>query len=184
MSPGTGRFGYGPGTGIALGGRYAIQIGGPFGLEGVVGYLPTTRDLVDPGRDEGDRVIGEVDANIATIDARLRFSLTGPRSWHGLAPFVLAGGGVAFDLAGEDPAEEILLMDDRFEFGTSFIGILGGGLRWFPSERILFRADASLLLWQLKSPRGFRDIERGFQGVEEKEWVSGPSLSAGFAFRF
>ena len=184
MSPGRGRFGYGPGPAIAMGARYAIRIGGPFGLEGAASFLPTKRDLIDPGRDEGDRAIGEVASHIVTVGARLRFSFTGDRTWHGISPFLFTGGGVAFDVAGEDQAEEALLADDRFEFGTSFQGALGGGVRWFPGERFVFRGDLSLSIWRLKTPRGFRDPERGFTGVEEKEWASGPSLSVGVGFRF
>ena len=40
-------------------------------MEGVVGYSPGTRDLIDPSRAEGDRVVGEVDASITTLDLRL-----------------------------------------------------------------------------------------------------------------
>ncbi|MGW8266266.1 MAG: hypothetical protein ACWGSQ_07855, partial [Longimicrobiales bacterium] len=46
MSPGTGRFGFGPGPGPAWGARYGINLYGHFGLEGVVTHLPTTRDIV------------------------------------------------------------------------------------------------------------------------------------------
>lgn len=184
MAPGVGRFGYGPKSSLALGARYGIHLSGPFGLEAVGTMLPTDRDLIDPGRDEGDRVIGDVPATLISLDGRLRFSLTGDRTWHGVAPFLFTGGGLVFDVAGDDEAEEDLLADDRFEFGTSFLGLLGGGLRWFPGDRLVVRFEGALSLWQLKSPRGFRDPEREFEGVEEKEWVSGPSFSVGIGFRF
>lgn len=184
LSPGTGRFDYGPQPGPALGARYGINVAGPFGLEGVVTYSPTERSIIDPGRDEGDFKVGDMPSDVIVLDARLRFSLTGNRTWHGLAPVVLAGGGVAFDAAGGNEDQEVLLADDRFKFGTSFVGMLGGGIRWFPGERFFFRTDALLFLWQLKTPRGFSDPERDFEGVEEKEWVSGPSFSLGFGIRF
>jgi hypothetical protein len=150
----------------------------------VVLFLPTNRDLIDPGRVEGDRVVGEVSSHLLLLDARLRLSLTGDRTWNGLNPIVFAGGGVGFDLAGESSEEEILLEQDRFEFGTSFEGVLGAGVRWFTNERFLVRADLGLYLWELESPVGFRDASRGFEGVAEKEWVSGPSFSLGAAFHF
>ena len=184
LSQGTGRFGYGPKPGIALGGRYGLQLGGPIGVEAVLTYLPTTRDLIDPGRVPGDRVVGNVSAHVVAADARLRLSLTGDRTWKGLNPSVFAGGGMAFDLAGVSSDEEILLPDDRFEFNTSFEGVLGAGVRWFATEGILLRGDFALYLWQLESPEGFKDPERGFVGVAEKEWVSGPSFSLGIAFHF
>lgn len=184
MSPGTGRFGFGPAPGIAVGTRYGVNVSGPFGLEGVVTYLPTERAMIDPGRDEGDQEVGKMASDVIMIDGRLRFSLTGDRAWHNISPFVQTGGGFAFDVSGDNQDQEVLLQDDRFKFGTTFVGILGGGVRWFPGERFLVRADALLFLWQLKTPLGFSDPERGFTGVDEKEWVSGPSFSVGFGFRF
>ena len=184
LTSGTGRFGFGPKGGLLLGGRYAIEISGPFSMEGVVGYSPGTRDLIDPSRAEGDRVVGEVDASITTLDLRLKFSLTGDRTWHGLSPFILTGGGIAFDMAGDDPAEEILLQDDRFSFGTSFMGILGTGLRFFPSERFVIRYDMGLTLWQLQTPRGYESPERDFEGVGENQWSNGVFLTLGAAWRF
>ncbi len=184
MSPGTGRFGFGPGSGPAWGARYGIDISGPFGLEAVVTHSPTQRDIIDPGRVEGDQVVGEMSSHVVMIDGRLRFSLTGDRAWHGLSPFLFTGGGVAFDVAGDESDLELILSDDRFKFGTTFVGILGSGLRWFPSERFLIRGDFSLSLWRLKTPRGFRDPARAFEGVGEKEWVSGPSFTLGASFRF
>ena len=184
LSPGTGRFGFGPKPGIALGGRYGLRLGGPMGLEGVLTYLPTSRDLIDPGRVEGDRVVGDVPSHVVTADARLRLSLTGDRTWKGLNPYFLVGGGVAFDLAGESSEEEVLLPDDRFEFTAAFEGVFGAGIRWFATESILLRTDFAVYLWQLTTPEGFRDPARGFVGVAEKEWVSGPSISLGVAYHF
>lgn len=185
-SPGTGRFGYGPAPGPTLGLRYGIRLGGPFSLDAVASYLSTTRDVIDPSRAEGNQVVGEVDAGVVTLDARLRFSLTGDRTWHGLSPFVFAGAGGAFDAVGasDTEAELLELENDRFRFRPTFLGILGSGAGWYPSERITVRADVGLLIWRLKTPPGFRDPARELTGVGEKEWVSGPSFTLGAAFRF
>ena len=181
---GTGRFGFGPNAGTNLGARYSINLGGPFGLEGVFSYQPTTRDLVDPSREEGDRVVGEADANLLSFDARLRFSLTGDRTWHGIHPFLMSGIGLAWDLAPDAAQDELLLPDDRYEFGTRLVALFGGGARWFLTERLLLRGDVYVNMYQLKTPRGYLDTSRGFTGVGEKEWVSGPILSIGTAWHF
>ena len=98
---GTGRFGYGPKPGSTFGARYAVNLAGPFALEGTFSYLPTTRDIVDPSRDEGDRVVGDTDAKILKGDARIRFSLTGDRTWKGFHPYFLVGAGLGWDVAAE-----------------------------------------------------------------------------------
>jgi len=181
---GTGRFGYGPGSGLTVGARYGLHLGGPFGIEGVFGYRPTTRDVVDPTREEGNRVVGETDAEIMSIDVRLRFSLTGDRIWHRLNPFVFAGGGLAWDLAGDGEADGLVLPQDQFEFGRRFLGLFGAGVRWIVSEDILIRGDLALTLNQLETPEGFLDPARELDRVGEKEWVSGPLFSLGIAYHF
>jgi hypothetical protein len=185
-SLGTGRFGYGPAPGAYLGMRYGIRLGGPFSLDGVVTYLSTTRDVVDPSRAEGNQVVGEVDAGVATLDARLRFSLTGDRTWNGLSPFLVMGAGGAFDMMGESEREAELLEfeNDRFRFRPTFLGLMGSGVGWYPSDRIMVRGDVSLFMWRLKTPLGFRSPDRNLEGVAEREWVSGPSFTLGAAFRF
>jgi len=180
----TGRFGYGPSPGPSFGARYGLQLGGPLGVEGVFGYHPTTRDVVDPTRAEGDMVVGEADAKMLSFDARLSFSLTGDRTWRRLNPFLFIGGGLAWDAAGESEEDARVLANDRFEFGAKFVALLGGGVRWHVTERILVRTDFSLTMNQLKTPNGFLDPTRALTGVGEKESVSGPSFSIGAAFRF
>ena len=79
---------------------------------------------------------------------------------------------------------DLLLPEDQFEFQTSFAGLFGGGLRWFVGERMVVRADLSMMLWRLRSPPGFGLPERELEGVDETEWVSGPSFSIGTGIRF
>lgn len=184
LSPGRGPFDLGPGPGPVLGARYGIEVSGPISLEGVVSYVPTTRNVVDPGRAEGDRIIGEADAELLVIDARVKLSLTGRRMWNRLNPYLLAGGGVSIDLSGGEPLDERLLVDDRFEMGTGFVGLAGGGLRWFPTDRVVLRGDALLNLWRLDTPDGWRDPTRELPIVGETEWVSGPLLTLGIGYRF
>jgi len=181
---GTGRFGFGPKSGLLLGARYGIHVGGPFGLEGVVGYNATTRDVVDPSRPVGTRVVGEADANLMSIDARLRFSLTGDRTWNKLNPFLFLGAGVTWDLAGESEADKLVLPDDRFDFGARFLTLFGGGARWFLTDRILIRTDLAIPLYRLKTPRGYFNTALGLEKVDEKEWVGGPSFTISVGFHF
>ena len=184
IAPGTGRFEYGPGPGPMVGARYGIEVSGPFSLEGVVTWAPTERDVIDPRRAEGARRIGTADANLLGVDARLKLSLTGPRTWHNLNPFLLAGAGAMWDVAGDDEDEDDLVSGDRFEFGTAFVGVVGGGARWFLSDHWIVRTDALPHLWKLDAPDGFRLASRGFTDVGSAEWVNASSISIGAAYRF
>ncbi len=184
LRPSRGRFGFGPGPGQVIGGHYQVRVGGPFSLQGVVAYMPTTRDVIDPRRDEGDRKIGEADATIASADARLHFTLTGDRTWNRLAPHFVLGGGVAFDMAPGQAIDGDLEGDDRFEFGPSFLGVLGIGFSLFVSERIVFRGESIATYWKLNTPRGYLRVDRELGSPGESQWVNGVGFSFGAAYRF
>jgi hypothetical protein len=184
VDAGVGRFGFGPSSGVAYGARYALDVSGPFGLEGAVSYLPTTRDLIDPRRAEAERVLGQADASLILFDARLRFTLTGRRTWNGLSPFVFAGAGGGVDVAGDPEGDELLREEDRFELGFSLLGSLGAGVRWIIGEQLLLRGEAHLRLWQLDTPEGFQDPELGLEAPPQLEWANNGAFSFGLAYRF
>ena len=184
MSAETGRFGFGTPGGTLTGARFGIELAGPLSFETVAAMANGTRDIINPGRDEGERKVGEADARIMMVDARLKFTFTGNRAWHNLAPFLVFGGGMAFDLAGADPLEEDLEPADRFAFGNAFFGTLGVGNRWFVTDRFGVRTDALFSLWKLKTPPGFSDPARPFVNVEESEWARGLSFTISGLWRW
>jgi hypothetical protein len=104
-------------TGWSLGGPFALEFGGFL--------LPTDR-LVRAPTASGEAIeeLGVADALVGGLDGRLRFTLTGPRTWHRLAPFVVAGGGVVGNLSGRIEEEADLPSEVRFDFGPSFLGLL------------------------------------------------------------
>ena len=180
----TGRFGYGPKGGLIFGGRYGVHVSGPISLEGAIGVVEGERDIISPGRDEGDRVIGSAEVMMAKVDASLRFSLTGHRTWHGLSPSLIFGGGITFDTAERSPTEETLVAADRFELGKSFVGSLGLSTHWYLSNSIALRGDGLFFLSRLGTPPGFSDEARGFEGVEKGEWVQGLGFTVTAVFRW
>jgi hypothetical protein len=184
LSAGKGRFGFGPPGGLWLGGRYGLELTGPLSIEAVLGAVSGTRDVISPGRPEGEGAVGQGDFMLATIDGRLKFSLAGQRSWHGLSPFLIAGGGVVVDGSGNVEANTEIEADEVFEFGTSFFGTMGAGTRWFLSPRVAVRFDALFSLWKLKTPVGFGDPQYGFGAVQEGEWVSGLSITGSLLYRW
>jgi hypothetical protein len=185
MNASTGRFGYAPSGGLWYGLRYGLQLGaGPMSLGGVVGLVDGTRDIIDPDRLEGDRKVGEGDVQIVTAEARLRFSATGNRAWHGFSPFLSFGAGVAFDLAGDPVANEIIEERDIYEFGTSFFGTLGLGTRYFLTDKIALRGDGTFSLWRVATPPGFSEPDRPFESVDDREWLRGLSGTLTLMYRW
>lgn len=179
-----GRFGFGPSGGREYGARWGIDLSGPLGFETVAGLISGTRDVINPAQVRGDRRIGEADATMATVDGRLRFTLTGDRTWHRMAPFIVAGGGIVVDMSEDSALDEELLANDRFDFGTSFFGTMGGGTRFFLTDHLALRGDAVFSLWKIKTPPGFSDPTRGFTSVERSEWASGLHLTIAALIRF
>jgi hypothetical protein len=179
-----GSIGFGPSSGPVFGARYGIRITGPFTLEAEAAYFPTTRAVLDTvPADTTVEVVGEADLALAIAWAALRFNLTGPRTFHGVQPFLLFGGGAAIDVAGDAAAEEDLAPDVRFDFGTSFAGELGAGIEWFLSPSAALRLDGRNLLWRLKTPLPFLQGARSLV-FTDREWAQNFQLSAGFSLYF
>jgi hypothetical protein len=174
----------GPGGGILFGGRYGIELGGPFALEAGAFLLPTDRKVRVPGEGPTIDELGTTDALVGGLEGRVRFTLTGARTWHRLAPFVLAGGGVVHDLHRRSDLEEELPADVAFSFGPSFLGTLGVGTRWLPSDRITLRGEVVLNIWKVGTPAAFvrRDDELG--PVPQQEWTGVQAFSLGLSYRF
>lgn len=177
-----GQFGFGPSSGVTLGGRWGVEISGPLGLDLVATLLPSDRDVVNPARDEGDRVVGVAESALIFIEGRLRFAITGRRTWRSIQPYVYLGAGVGFDVMGDQQEDQLLVENDRFEFGTKFTGNGGLGARIFLADRWVLRTEAGFLIYQLSTPSGFADPARDLGVVPESEWVNGVGLSIGLAW--
>lgn len=187
----TGSLNLGPRSGSLVGGRYALEAGGPIFLEGLLSYLPTTREVIDPRRQFGDRSLGETNVHLLMLDARLSFSLTGRRTWNRLSPHLSVGAGLAYDIGRGNELEDVLLPDDVFRFGVAFTANAGAGVRFLLGERLMAITDAGLRLWQLGTPTGFGDSSKRpddemdpLYAPEESEWVGGYGLSLSLAWRF
>jgi hypothetical protein len=174
---GTGRFGYGPKSGLVFGGQYAVRMKGPLAFEASGTLFRGTRDVMDPRRSAGDRKIGTSNVTIGSIDLGLRFSIVGDRTWHGIDPFIDFGLGFALPLSGVTKTDKTLPAGDQYNFQSSFKGTLGTGTRIFLSKRVSLRADARLAFWKLNTPPGFADPTLGFTNSPKSEWVAGTRLT-------
>src|SRR5438477_7314412 len=174
----------GPHSGKAYGGRYDIRVNGPLSIEANVELMPTTRvihDTVFVGTSR--RTLGTADMQLALADVGFKFSLTGPRTWNGIAPFVLFGGGVVFDAKGSsaNAVSDALPADIRYKFGTSFAGLLGAGVEVYLTSKLGLRGDARASFWQVKAPSAF--LIRNFT-VPGSEWTQNALFSGSVAYHF
>ena len=179
-----GALGIGPGGGPMLGGRYALELTGPIALEVTATLISTDRTIFDAVPGSGLVPLGDADTMVVAVDGRLRFTLTGGRTWHGFAPYLLLGGGLVGQLSGQSTLEAPLPITERFGFGPSFLGTMGGGLRFIPGDRLEFRAEPSLSIWKLGTPLSFFDIEEELGGaLSDQEWVGVGALVVGVIYR-
>lgn len=176
--PDAGTLDLGATSGAMFGARYTIQISGPFAAEGDLGYFPSTRAVIDTT----GAAVASTDFSLLLATAGLRLNLTGPRTFHGLMPYVLAVGGVALDLAGDDAEVGDVPTEARLDFGTSFAGGMAAGVEWLPTPRFGIRLSARDLIMQLETPEPLRLAE--IEDVPEDEWVQNIILSAGITYRF
>jgi hypothetical protein len=142
-------FGIGPHDGTIYGARYDIRTGGTiqFGLGVAHGTLQ--RFIVDPSAPEADRKRGPVDQSVTFVDVSLQFNLTGGKSWHRLAPFIGATGGLA--IASDTPADT-----SGFNFGNEIYFAPAIGARVFLSDRFHVRGEARATFWKIDFPLTFR----------------------------
>lgn len=185
MDAGVGRFDLGPKSAPAVGGRWSVRLSNFIGLETTASVLSTQRDVINPTLSEGSRSIGEADTNLTFIDARLRFNLTGQRTWHGIQPFLTAGGGFAFDTGDGSEVEADIPEDSRFDFGVEFGGVFGAGARVFLTDNLALRGEAELLLYQIETPEGWlQNEELEIDNLLESEWASSGLFKIGLSFLY
>jgi hypothetical protein len=179
-----GQFNIGPQDAAVFGVRYDIRTGGTvqFGLGISRGNLK--RFIVDPFVPLANRKTGPVRQSVTFADVTLQFNVTGGKSWHRIAPFVAASGGLA--LAGDTPADT-----SRYDFGRKFYFAPGVGFRAFLSDRLHLRAEAKATFWKLNYPATFQSApvaEPTTPAVitdgKLTEWTTSSWLQIGLGYSF
>jgi hypothetical protein len=179
-----GSIGLGPEAAPVFGGRYGIRVSGPFALEVEAGWFNSTRAVLDTvPADTTFRTVGSSDVSLVVLRGGVRFNITGPRTYHGVQPFLMFGGGVAIDIAGTTAEDEALPANVRFDFGTSFAGDVGAGIEWFVSRNLALRLDGRNLLWRLETPEAFLLGPRG-ENLPDKQWAQNFFVSVGLSLHF
>ena len=180
-----GELGIGPGGGTLIAARYGIELRGPLALDVHGLFVSTDRTVFDPVSETGLVEIGPTNTLLVGLEARLRFTVTGRRTWYRTAPYVVLGGGIVGDLAGPPSIEAEIVPEAHFNFGPSFLGVTGAGIRIVATDRVELRGEANYRLWKLGTPVGFRDIESMLDApLPEQEWLGPVALALEASYRF
>lgn len=175
----------GPHGGFAYGVQYAFRFGDPIALRARATYLPTERDIIDSVTVNGQvttRSEGRAALDLLILTAALRFTLTGARTWHGIAPYVVLGGGIAVATSEEEDPITVGV-DNRYTFGSALMGHIGVGGAVFLGERWAMHLSVLDDLWQIDAPRGLEDVSL-VPTAPDREWTHNLELSAGLHYHF
>lgn len=170
----------GPVSGPAAGLQYSFRINDPMALSARVAYFPTERELIDTVTIDGalrTRAEGRAPLDLLLAAARLQFTITGARTWHGIAPHIIAGAGLVFALSEETDAPAVG-PTNRYRFGHAFLGQLGVGAAVFLSDRWAVRLSVLDHLWQIAAPEGLRNTALD-PLPPDREWTHNAELSIG-----
>lgn len=177
-----GKVAAGPADGPILGTRLDVHLGGPGSAQIGVNWASLNRMLIDPSADESSRSTGPVRQSIFMFDVGLILTLSGQKTWHGLAPYF--GGSLGIAMAGPVPGDTL----STFEFGTKFITGPQIGLRWHPVSRLFLRIEGRYMFWKLSYPDEFFEGDPPVLDPlvnRETDWTHNPMLlvSLGIALK-
>ena len=176
-----GKVDAGPQSAAIYGARVNRRLTGPLSLEVGLGFSSTDRNIYVPataGSGDPPVAAGERPATLILGDAGVRFHVTGPRSWRGLAPYAALTGGFVESISDLTLAEAEVPLDQRFDFGPGFAAGIGFGSDFFLTERLSVRGEVRDYLWRLTYPESFTGAE------EEKEWRHNLAFTLGGTFHF
>jgi hypothetical protein len=174
--------GIAPRSGVLVGGRWDIRLGGPAYFYGRVTNVFTDRVVIDPTKDVDERTVGTDNVPLMMLDVGFGLNITGFKTWHGLAPMIQSGIGVAGDLSNQQDV-------GGFAFGTSFLWTLGAGVKYSPGGRWQWRADLGSNLYRIKYPDTYFLKTGEADAVlppeaPRRQWRYNTGLTLGLAYLF
>ncbi|MDX1578224.1 MAG: hypothetical protein R3266_07055 [Gemmatimonadota bacterium] len=159
-------FGQGPSP--AGGVKMRVRASSPLSLELGLTHAPAERWVVDAAAEGGPAIVDTVAAGWLRAEGGVQVALTGARTWNGIQPYGLFGGGFVF---GVDEGASELLADPaleafRYDISTAPHIYLGLGFEIFPSGKIGIGFEVRDYVIRLSAPDGFLlpDI---LEGIEE-----------------
>ena len=169
--------GVAPSSGPMLGIRWQMHLTGPAYFNVRMAGASVSRTIIDPAKPLAERVIGTEKVPMMFADVALEFSLTGHKTWHGIAPHFGGGGGFTGDLRGSNDV-------GSYRFGIPFTMTLGGGLSWAPTNSWALRLDWTNYLYRIAYPNTYflkttEDPAPLPVGASRSFWRRNPALMIG-----
>ena len=182
LSGGRGSVPVGISDGNTWGVRYNLSFGSS-SLNLGVAYGQTTRRIVDPFVATAHNTSGLINCDLVIVDAGLQMAITGPKTWHGLAPYVGASLGVVF-------GSELAADTSGYTFGTKFTFGPDLGTKFYIGRRVNLQADFRVLFWRLSYPTNY-EVPNPVDGgrvlaltASTNDWTTHPWLSLGLGWAF
>lgn len=153
----------GPGSTPVFGARVRARISSPISLEASFGYGSSDRFVVDPRLPQGPATVDTATSRWILAEAAMQFAITGNRTWHGIQPYVLIGGG--FMVGVDEPRSPALPEPGpgeppvRAEIGVAPVVQAGLGFEWMVSDRMGVGFEVRDHLWRISTPEGFFEQE-------------------------
>jgi hypothetical protein len=186
LSGSRGKAGVGPSNALTFGVRYELPLGRPTLAQVTASYVKGDRFIVDPAADSAspNRRRGPADAGLLLTEMVLQLRLTGGKTWHGFAPYIGTGLGMAFDL--RSPGDTT---GSGYRFGTKVTFAATTGVRWYPTRKVSVQLDARAVWWRLRYPASFRSPARDGSRVipiteRLTDWTRHPWVSLGIGWIF
>ncbi len=184
-----GSLGLGPGSTPTAAGRFRLRVSNPLSFEVNLTYGNSDRHILNPFATGGPTFIDTVSSNWLLAEAAIQFTFTGSRTWHGIQPYLVFGGGGLFGL-GEEVSplvEELELERFVYEIGSAPSFLAAGGIEWLISRTVGLSFEVRDHIWRLKAPEGFFDpeileiiLESGAPAPNESQWTNNVEFSLTF----
>lgn len=177
--------GWRPGTSLTA--RLDTRIGAALDFSVSLGVVGSDRLVIDTYADSATRVGGPVDGTLVTADLGLVLNLTGAKTWHGLAPYVVFGAGwMTPTKTVRDPG--------GYNAGANFTFVPSIGVRYFLRRGLALRLEARDHIWRYEWPLYyFSPVDHDGNaiappilpgGTSTKQWTHNLTLHAGLVYGF
>ena len=152
-----GRLEFAQGPTNVVGAKMRVRASSPLSLELGATYGAADRWTLDVSAEGGPAIVDTVAAGWLRADAGAQIGLTGARTWNGIHPYGMIGGGFVFGVnegASEALADQAL-EPFRYNISTAPHIYVGLGFEIFPSEKIGIGFEIRDHLVRVTSPDGY-----------------------------